>query len=203
MIEFKSVDFPGLDMIEVENLRKWLEYNPKCYSEKLKSNKLDKQKLKEDEITLLRIKKLYFLISKIDEELNLTERHFNLKNPHSSEEEQEYQKLISSIPSLNISYYASIKLTDEERQFAYDFMKKCNKDNSAEMREYAENYPNFFVGSYMVELLIHHPESDYAYSTKNVGTTVKKSTRRLTKKMQQISRKEKENIEYARHSPRR
>ena len=58
------------------------------------------------------------------------------KVAHILEEDKEYQKLVDSIPNLNISYYANLKLTDEERQIAYDFMKQCNKENSNEMMKY-------------------------------------------------------------------
>lgn len=65
--------------------------------------------------------------------------------------------------------------------------------------EYAENYPNFFVSSYMVELLIHHPESNYIYSTKNISTTVKNGTKKLTKKLKEIKKREQETWKRARY----
>ena len=180
-----------IDLVEVEKLRKWIEYNPNT----IQDNELEKK----DNNTLSRIKELYALIKKIDGNLNVKERIFYLKNPHSPEEEREYQKLVDSIPRLNVSYYASIKLTDKEKQFAYNFMKKCNKENSDELMEYAENYPNFFVSSYMVELLRHHPESNYNYSTKNISTTVKKGTKKLTKKLKEIKKREQETWKHARY----
>lgn len=198
MIIVKRCGWPGLDLIEVENLRRWIEYNPKCYVEKLKSGELDEQKL-EDDLTLLRIKKLYGLIKKIDEELNKKQRHYNLRNPHSLEEEKEYQMLVDNIPNLNISYYANLKLTDEERQIAYDFMKQCNKENSNEMMKYAENFSNFFIGSYMIELLRYHPESDYIHSTKNLNTMAESTNKRIRKRMEKIRMQEQNAWEHARH----
>lgn len=198
MIIVQRGGWPGLDLIEVENLRRWIEYNPKCYVEKLKSGELDEQKL-EDDLTLLRIKKLYVLIKKIDGKLNKKQRHYNLRNPHSLEEDKEYQKLVDSIPNLNISYYANLKLTDEERQIAYDFMKQCNKENSNEMMKYAENFSNFFIGSYMIELLRYHPESDYIHSTKNLDIMADSANKRIRKRMKEIRMQEQDSWEHARH----
>lgn len=198
MITVQSMGWPGLDLVEVESLKKWIEYKPKCYVEKLKSGELDEQKL-EDDLTLLRIKKLYALIKKIDGKLNKKQRHFNLENPHSLEEDREYKKLVDSIPSLNISYYADLKLTDEEKQIAYDFMKQCNNENSREMMKYAENFSNFFIGSYMIELLRHHPESDYIHSTKNLGIMAESANKRIRKRMKEVRMQEQEAWEHARH----
>lgn len=199
MITVQSRGWPGLDLTEIENLKKWIKYTPKCYVEKLKSGELDEQKVEDDLTTLCRIEKLYALIRKIDGRLSLKERHFNLKKPHSFEDEREYQNLVDSIPSLNISYYASLKLTDEEKQYAYDFMKQCNKENSREMMKYAQEYPNFYVSSYMIELLINHPESDYIHSTKNLGIKAKRANKRLIKRMEEIRIQEQESWEHARH----
>ena len=198
MITVQSMGWPGLDLVEVESLKKWIEYKPKCYVEKLKSGELDEQKL-EDDLTLLRIKKLYALIKKIDGKLNKKQRHFNLENPHSLEEDREYKKLVDSIPSLNISYYADLKLTDEEKQIAYDFMKQCKKENSREMMKYAENFSNFLIGSYMIQLLRHHPESDYIHSTKNLGIMAESANKRIRKRMKEIRMQEQEAWEHARH----
>ena len=198
MITVQSIGWPGLDLMEVENLRKWIEYNPECYTERLKSGELEEQKL-EDDLTLLRINKLYNLIKKIDGKVSKKQRHFNLNNPHSFEDDREYEKLVDSIPSLDVSHYASIKLTDEERQFAYDFMKQCNKENSREMMKYADNYPNFFVGSYMAELLRHHPESDYIHSTRNISISVENANKRIRKRMNEIRRRERESWDHSRY----
>lgn len=89
-----------------------------------------------------------------------------MKKPHSIQEDREYKKLVNNLPNFDIYYYATTKLTDDERKFAYNFMKKCNKTNSKKMMEFAQKYPNFFISSYLVCLLIQHPESDYIYSKK-------------------------------------
>ncbi len=68
-------------------------------------------------------------------------------------------------------------------------MKQCNKENSREMMKYAEKYPNFFIGSYMAELLRHHPESDYIHSSKNIGIMVEQANKRLEERMKRITRK--------------
>ena len=188
MITVQSIEWPGLDLVEVENLRKWIKYNPACYTERLKMGELEEQKLADD-LTLLTINRLYALIKKIDGKVSKKQRHFSLNNPHSLEDDREYEKLVDSIPTLDVSHYASIKLTDEERKFAHDFMKQCNKENSREMMKYAEKYPNFFIGSYMAELLRHHPESDYIHSSKNIGIMVEQANKRLEERMKRITRK--------------
>lgn len=194
----QSIEWPGLDLVEVENLRKWIKYNPACYTERLKMGELEEQKLADD-LTLLTINRLYALIKKIDGKVSKKQRHFSLNNPHSLEDDREYEKLVDSIPTLDVSHYASIKLTDEERQFAYDFMKQCNKENSREMMKYAEKYPNFFVGSYMAELLRHHHESDYIHSSKNIGIMVEQANKRIRKSMNEIRRRERDSWEHSKH----
>lgn len=196
MITVQRMGWPGLDLVEVENLRKWISYMPKCYKDRLNSGEFEEQQLRDD-LTLVQIKKLYALIRKIDGKLSLKQRHFNLEKPHSLEDEREYKRLIENIPTFNISYYASIKLTEDEKKLAYDFMRSCDKENSKEMMNYAENYQNFFVGSYMRELLIHHPESDYITSTKNIGISVHNANERLNKEMKKIKQREQASWQYA------
>ena len=82
MIIVQSTRECNVDLVEIETLRKWIEYTPKCYIEKLKSGDLEEHRLKDD-LILYKIKKLYSLIKKIDGELDLENRKFHLKNPHS------------------------------------------------------------------------------------------------------------------------
>ncbi len=198
MIIVQSMGDCKLDLIEIEKLRKWIEYAPKFYIEKVKSGELEERKLKDD-LTIQKIKKLYSLIIKIDGELDLEQRLFRLKKTHSLREDREYKRLVSSIPKLDIYYYASIKLTDDERKKAYNFMKKCNERNSKEMMDFAQKYPNFFVGSYMIELLIHHPESNYIHSKKNVYINTQKSTKKLDESLKKVRRKELMSWNHANH----
>lgn len=189
MIIVQSMGECKIDLVEFENLRKWIEYTPKCYIEKLKSGNLEESKLKDD-LTLYKIKKLYSLIKRIDGKIDLENRKFHLKNPHSIQEDREYKKLVNSLPKFDIYYYAATKLTDDERNFAYNFMKKCNKTNSKKMMEFAQKYPNFFVSSYLVYLLIQHPESDYIHSKKNIYINAQKSAKRLDVRLKKVRRKE-------------
>ena len=189
MIIVQSTGECNVDLVEIETLRKWIEYTPKCYIEKLKSVDLKEHRLKDD-LILYKIKKLYSLIKRIDGELDLENRKFHLKNPHSIQENREYKKLVNSLPKFDIYYYASIKLIDDERNFAYNFMKKCNKKNSKKMMEVAQKYPSFFVSSYMIYLLIYHPESDYIHSKKNIYMNAQKSTKKLDVRLKKVRRKE-------------
>ena len=70
MIIVQSMGECKIDLVEIENLRKWIEYTPKCYIEKLKSGNLEESKLKDD-LTLYKIKKLYSLIKRIDGKIDL------------------------------------------------------------------------------------------------------------------------------------
>ena len=74
-----------------------------------------------------------FTIKRIDGKIDLENRKFHLKKPHSIQEDREYKKLVNNLPKFDIYYYAATKLTDDERNFAYNFMKKCNKTNSKKM----------------------------------------------------------------------
>ena len=56
MIIVQNMGECKIDLVEIENLRKWIEYTPKCYIEKLKSGNLEESKLKDD-LTLYKIKK--------------------------------------------------------------------------------------------------------------------------------------------------
>lgn len=59
MIDVCSRKWPRLNLIEVENLKKWIEFNPVCYIEKVQFGELAKQKYTDD-LSLLRIKNLFF-----------------------------------------------------------------------------------------------------------------------------------------------
>lgn len=69
-------------------------------------------------------------------------------------------------------------------------MKKCNKKNSKKMMEFAQKYPSFFVSSYLIYLLISHPESDYIHSKKNIYMNAQKSTKKLNVRLKKVRRKE-------------
>ncbi len=61
-----------------------------------------------------------------------------------------------------------------------------------------EGIPNFYLRSYAKHLLIHLPESNYRFSTNNIGKQVSKANKRLVKAFKRIRRKETEAWAHAR-----
>lgn len=109
------------------------------------------------------------------------------------------KKYMSNIPSFNIRNYFNLKLTEEEKQICYDFMKECNHENSLEMMKKVQENSNFFLGSYTNFLLIRHPESNYMYSIDNIRKSVDVATIKLEKRLKKIEQTEREAWNKANH----
>ena len=179
-----------INLVEIENLRKWAEYMPKCFTDNLEDEKFN-DRLVEDRYILNRIKKLYSFIE------NVTGTEPNLENDNfqigkiTFDQYEEFEKLIK-IPSIDIENYANLKLTNEEKEFCYTFIDACTEDNSFVIESQVKNIDNFFLKAYTEYLLIHHPLSEYIGSEKNIQKYLAKADKNLTKKFKQIERKEAE-----------
>ena len=179
-----------INLVEIENLRKWAEYMPKCFTDNLEDEKFN-DRLVEDRYILNRIKKLYSFIE------NVTGTEPNLENDNfqigkiTFDQYEEFEKLIK-IPSIDIENYANLKLTNEEKEFCYTFIDACTEDNSFVIESQVKNIDNFFLKAYTEYLLIHHPLSEYIGSEKNIQKHLATADKNLTKKFKQIERKEAE-----------
>ena len=179
-----------INLVEIENLRKWAEYMPKYFTDNLEDEKFN-DRLVEDRMIIHRIKKLYSFIE------NITGVKPDLENDHFSigklsfEQYEEFQKLIK-IPTINIGIYGDLKLSDEEKEFCYTFIDACNEDNSFVIESQVKNIDNFFLKAYTEYLLIHHPLSEYIGSEKNIQKSLATADKNLTKKFKEIDRKEAE-----------
>ena len=195
MITINTSDF--INLKDIENLRKWIEYMPYCFTSNL-NNANFKDRLIEDKYILSNIKKLYSFIREITgNEPDVENRNFSI-GQITIEQYDILNKIKNNIPNFNIQKYAKLKLTQEEQAICYTFVKRCTLENSDEIMNEIEGISNFYLRSYAKYLLIHFPESDYRFSTNNIGKRVSYANKRLAKDFKRIRRKEAEAWEHAR-----
>ena len=181
----------SIDLLDIENLRKWIEFMPECFTSNL-NNAIFNDRLIEDRFILHNINNLYSFIEEITgNKPDVENRHFNIGQT-TLEQHNRFNKTKDSIPSFDIQKYAKIKLTPEEQSFCYSFVKRCTLENSDEIMNEIEAIPNFFLSSYAKYLLINLPESNYKFSTSNIGKQVSKASQRVVKSLKRISQKEAE-----------
>lgn len=177
-----------INLKDIENLRKWAEYMPKCFTDNLDNEKFY-DRLLEDRIIIHKIKSLYKFIENITGVKPDLDNEFFRIGRLSFEQYDEFEKLIR-IPTICISAYATLKLTKEEKEYCYSYLGKCNKDNSLDIDKEVNNINNFYLKDYTQYLLLHHPKSDYISSEINIQKRVIISEKKLVKKFKEIARKE-------------
>ena len=178
----------SINLIEIDNLRKWAEYMPKCFTENLENQKY-KEMLIFDRLIIMKINLLYSFIENITgSKIDLNSENFHI-GELSPEQYKEYMKLVK-IPSLCIATYADLKLSDEEKEYCYNYVEKCTKDNSFDIDKEVDNIDNYFLNSYIKYLLINDPKSDYISSIKNISENVVRAEKKLTKRFKQIENAE-------------
>lgn len=181
----------SINLADIESLRRWIEYMPECFTSNL-NNAMFNDRLIEDKFILHNINNLYsFIEETTGNKPDVENRHFNI-GQNTSEQYDRFNKIKSNIPSFDIQKYAKLKLTQEEQAVCYTFVKRCTLENSDKIMNEIEDIPNFYLRSYAKYLLIHFPESNYRFSTNNIGKQVSKSNKRLVKKFKRIRRKEAE-----------
>lgn len=177
-----------INLIEIENLRKWAEYIPKCFTDNLE-NQNYREMLMSDRLIIKKINLLYsFIENTTGNKINLDNENFHI-GVLSPEQYEEYIKLVK-IPSLCIATYVDLKLSDEEKEYCYNYVEKCTKDNSFDIDKEVDNIDNYFLKSYIKYLLINDPKSDYISSTKNISENVVRAEKKLTKRFKQIENAE-------------
>lgn len=177
-----------INLIEIENLRKWAEYMPKCFTDNLE-NQNYREMLMSDRLIIKKINLLYsFIENTTGNKINLDNENFHI-GVLSPEQYEEYIKLVK-IPSLCIATYVDLKLSDEEKEYCYNYVEKCTKDNSFDIDKEVDNIDNYFLKSYIKYLLINDPKSDYISSTKNISENVVRAEKKLTKRFKQIENAE-------------
>lgn len=182
----------NINIYDIECLKRWAEYMPECFTKNLAQEQYI-ARLEEDIFILRNIEKLYDLIKEIDGiTANYEDKIYIFKNDMTQKQYTRLKKYMSNIPSFNIRNYFNLKLTEEEKQICYDFMKECNHENSLEMMKKVQENSNFFLGSYITFLLINHPESNYMYSIDNIRKSVDVSTIKLEKRLKKIEQTERE-----------
>lgn len=175
-----------IDLVDIENLRSWIEYMPKCFMENLENKKYN-DRLVKDRSILYNINCLYSLIEKLTgRKPEYQNRNFDIGE---IDLEQSYKKIINSIPSFDIEKYAKLKLTEEEQAFCHSFVGRCTKENSKEIESEIDRISNFFIRSYAKYLLIYSPKSDFRFSICNIQKRSNESGKKLKKEMKRISRK--------------
>jgi len=177
-----------INLIEIDNLRRWAEYMPECFTAKLENQKY-REMLISDRLIIHKINTLYSFIENITgSKIDLENENFHI-GALSPEQHEEYIKLVK-VPSLCIKTYADLKLSDEEKEHCYYYLEKCTKDNSFDIDKEVDNIDNYFLKSYIKYLLINHPKSDYISSTKNISENVVRAEKKLTKRFKQIENAE-------------
>ena len=177
-----------INLKDIENLRKWAEYMPKCFTNNLEDEKFN-DRLIEDRYIINRINKLYSFIENIKgAKPDLNDENFHI-GQLSFDQYEKYEKLIK-IPSVSIEEYADLKLTDEEKEYCYSYVENCTKDNSFVIDAKVNNIENFFLKSYTKYLLVNHPKSDYISSVTNISKNMAVIDKKLIKKFKQIRDRE-------------
>lgn len=186
-----------IDLVEIEKLRKWCEYMPECFINNLACEKFN-DRLVEDRLILHNINKLYLLIEEVTgKKIDCKNSIFNIGKT-TLEQRDKLDKIKSNIPRFNISKYAKLKLTEEEKLFCYSFVTRCSKQNSNEIADEIDSISNFFLKSYAKYLLIHAPESDYRISTNNIGKNVSEVSKKVEKAFKRIRSRETKSWAHAR-----
>lgn len=179
-----------INLVEIENLRKWAEYMPKCFTDNLDQEKYN-DRLIADRMILNRINKLYLFIESVTgKKPDLENCNFNI-GKITIKQYEEFQELIK-IPTVNVGLYGDLKLTDEEKSFCYTFVDACTEDNSFVIDSQVNNIENFFLKSYTNYLLVNHPLSEYIGSENNIQKHLATTDKNLTKRFKEIARKEAE-----------
>ena len=89
-----------INLTEIENLRKWAEYMPKCFTDNLEKEKYN-DRLIEDRMILNKIDKLYIFIEKVTgKKPDLENCNFSIGRI-SLKQYEEFQELIK-IPTIDI-----------------------------------------------------------------------------------------------------
>ena len=178
-----------IDLADVESLRKWIEYMPECFTSNL-NNAMYKDRLIENRFILYNINNLYLFIEETTgNKPDVENRHFSIGQT-TLEQHEKFNKIKNNIPNFDIQKYAKLKLTKDEQTFCYTLVKRCTLENSDEIMNEIEGIHNFYLRSYAKYLLIHLPESNYRFSTNNIGKQVSSANNRLVKEFKRIRRKE-------------
>ena len=194
MITVCTNDF--IDLEDVENLRKWIEYMPECFTSNL-NNTMHKDRLIEDRFILYNINNLYsFIEETTGNKPDVENKHFSIGQT-TLEQHEKFNKIKSNIPNFDIQKYAKLKLTKDEQAICYTLVKRCTLENSDEIMNEIEGIHNFYLRSYAKYLLIHLPESNYRFSANNIRKRVSNANKRLVKKFKRIRRKEADAWEHA------
>ncbi len=187
----------SINLADIENLRKWIEFMPSCFTSNLNNAKF-KDRLIEDRFILYNIKNLYsFIQETTGNKPDIENRNFSIGQT-TIEQYDRLNRIKNNIPNFDIQKYAKLKLTQEEQEICHTFIKKCFLENSDEIMSEIEGISNFYLRSYAKYLLIHLPESNYRFSTNNIGKQVSSANKRLVKDFKRIRRKEAEAWAHAR-----
>ncbi len=187
MITICTDDF--IDLADVESLRKWIEYMPECFTSNL-NNAMYKDRLIEDRFILYNINNLYLFIEETTgNKPDVENRHFSIGQT-TLEQHEKFNKIKNNIPNFDIQKYQKLKLTKDEQIFCYTLVKRCTLENSDEIMNEIEGIHNFYLRAYAKYLLIYSPESNYRFSTNNIGKQVSSANKRLVKEFKRIRRKE-------------
>lgn len=137
-----------------------------------------KRAILSDELLIEKINELLNFIFNCDGvNVDLENNSFSLSGVTSCER-QSFNELINGIPEFDITYYAKLKLTNQEIEECHRYVEMCTDENSDEVMACVESIDNFFMKSYAKYLLIYDPESNYKRSHKNISDSVNKACKR-------------------------
>lgn len=149
MIEIQTNE--TIDLIKIEEIRKWCEYKPFDFNTKLNEEK--NILLEKDILTVSFIKLLYKLLKITDNDKN--NRNFKIGRINFDTYE-EYKSIINMIYNLfNIDKEANLKLTQKE-------LNQCivlAKNSTMETVDIMNNISNFYIKSYTEYLIFNDPQS--------------------------------------------
>lgn len=169
-----------IDLVSIENLRKWIEYMPECFVSKLDDEQFN-NRLVEDRFILNNINRLYTLIEEITGEKPNCKSNIVAFNQINVDKYNEYQEIVSHIPKFDIEKYAHLKLTEAEKELCYSFVDRCTKDNSDEIADEIANLSSFYLREYAMYLLIFSPKSNYKHSVNSINNDFKEGAKKRIK----------------------
>ena len=162
------------DLEEIESLLNWAMYSPEHYI----NDPNKKSAILSDERVIEKINKLLNFIFRCDGvNVDVENSSFSLSGVTNCELRR-VNELIDDIPEFDITYYANLKLTNQEIEECHRYVEMCTDENSDEVMACVESIDNFFMKSYAKYLLIYDSESNYKWSRKKISNSVNEACKR-------------------------
>ena len=166
----------NINLMEIETLRRWIEYMPKCFTDNLENTDYI-DRLEKDKFIAWNIKKLYLLIKEITgKDPDYENKCFNMGNL-TLEQYDRFQEIKNNIPiNFDFDTYAKLKLTKEQQLFCHNFVNNYLMINSTENNN-IDDISDYFLKSY-IKYLLMFSRIELKKITESINNAVRKLERR-------------------------